>query len=236
MYNKIKKMYILKKSIISLFIAILTSVLIYGTYTLYASDEKYALKTKDLDYREIFEQYHYNSNEFFNEKIEKLVELTSSDDFFSDPEKQKLIIIPADIDRQNDSLDQIVEKCTKRDQLNVSSYCVSMESLSYYIAYVEILDSIREDIVESDAVTVVEKFDEIAEKNNSIDDEIKIAKSVLEGTLMAYEEFMHAYPMHKKYRTIIDKLLKYKLALKDIRREVQFFPGKFIDASSSQCK
>ncbi|MBI4231647.1 hypothetical protein HY605_00320 [Candidatus Peregrinibacteria bacterium] len=61
------------------------------------------------------------------------------------------------------------------------------------------------------------------------------AMQSMKATVGAYNEYRLAYPMHKKYEEVIDNLIEYKDATEDIKQEVMQFPGKFIDATTSQC-
>lgn len=106
-------MKILKQTLISMFTALLTSVFVYGGYTIYAEDARDALYEEGLDYYEVFDVYHSEMNDIFNRKLELMVELVDSGDYLKDPEKEKLFVIPEDIDRTNDSLPTIVDKCTR---------------------------------------------------------------------------------------------------------------------------
>lgn len=118
----------------------------------------------------------------------------------------------------------------------MSTYCLSMEGLYLYTEYISRLESLSGENLQRGSSSVSEYLLEVDERNTAIALELEQAKEVLEGATSVYQEFAHAYPMHGKYKEIINELLKYKLSLKDIRKEVQFFPTKFIDATSSQCK
>lgn len=216
----------LRGFLISLVVALITSVSIYGGYTIYA--DELDLNDPSLSYFDIFDLYHGQMNDLFNERLEGLVKVFKGKD-------RSLLEIPSTIDRQKDSLEQIVEKCNA-DEPNVSSYCVSMEALALYGKYVERLALLKGSLEPEPDSNVQTLLLETAARNEFAEKEARDAKDVLEATMSAYEEFYNAYPMHQKYQDIITTLLKYKLALKDIRKEVQLFPLKFVDATSSYCK
>ena len=57
----------------------------------------------------------------------------------------------------------------------------------------------------------------------------------MEVTISAYNEFMLAYPMHKKYENMLKSLTNYKNALKGLSYESMVFPLKFVGTSSYTC-
>lgn len=68
-----------------------------------------------------------------------------------------------------------------------------------------------------------------------IDNEIEVAGDALDKTLAAYNELQMAYPIHKENIKLIKNLEEYNKKLAEIRREIESFPGKFIDASTTKC-
>ncbi|NIA02276.1 MAG: hypothetical protein GWP15_02750, partial [Nitrospirae bacterium] len=72
-------------------------------------------------------------------------------------------------------------------------------------------------------------------RGDEIDKDAKDSKIVLEAAVNVYKEFQSAYPMHKKYKEIINNLTKYKIALGKIRKQTDTFPLRFVDATSDQC-
>ena len=75
----------------------------------------------------------------------------------------------------------------------------------------------------------------VGAKVQAITDKVLQAKKVLDQTLSAYDQLRLAWSMHKKYIQIYNSLIKYRDLLKEIRRAVETFPSKFIDASSTKC-
>ena len=69
-----------------------------------------------------------------------------------------------------------------------------------------------------------------------IDKEYEEARTVMESTIGAYDEFRIAYPTHKKYVSVLKGMVKYKIAIAKIKNQILRFPGKFIDATSPECK
>ncbi len=80
-----------------------------------------------------------------------------------------------------------------------------------------------------------QKAMDISARLSAIDRETDSAKRALDQTLAAYNELRTAWPMHKIYMHIYDSLIKYRDKMVEIRNQVEEFPSKFIDASTTKC-
>jgi len=206
---------IFKNLSISLITTIFVVIIGYGGYTkIYAQSEQF------YGFPIVQASYHMKMNNLFNDKFKKLNEILKDDQFAENP---------------NFNPPENPDNC---DKDNVSTYCVGIEALELYIAYLKNLEGIRGDIyIDYDnAGTISTVLNQLDISQDQIDTEISEARSVMEKTLSAYNEYRLAYPMHKRYNKIIKALLKYRLAIKNIRLRVAKFPEKFIDATSSTCK
>lgn len=221
-----------KNILISIVTSLITVILIYGGYTIYAEGEN-PFESKPLF--EAFNIQNGDMNSYFNEKIEKLNLMMEKDNFYNDERIKELLLPPKNIDTNKDSLETVLEKCGTD---NVSSYCVSMGALYKHMLYVQQLTNLKGSLdVEALAyVPILNALSSNATRNVQIDEEIAKSEEVMKATVAAYTEYKLAYPMHKKYEEIIENLVKYKLSLKDIRKRTMQFPIKFIDATSSQCE
>lgn len=83
-----------------------------------------------------------------------------------------------------------------------------------------------------DSTTAIGK---IFTRNANIDQEIKIAKKALDQTLSAYDQLRLVWPMHVRYKQIYKDLENYRDKIVDIRRQVDLFPSKFIDLTTTKC-
>ena len=226
----------IKRIIISLLVALITNTVLYGSYTIYADNNRsLSFRDSDLHYKIIFDLYHQEMNDLFNDKIDALKELLEDDAFMKDLKKRKNFLVPENIEKEKDSLLTIVQKCEENGE-NISSYCVSMEALYIYLEFVRQVESIKDSLHDGSNSSIQGRIDELIVKGNAIEKEVDKSKAIMEGTVAAYNEFAIAYPLHRKYQEIIENLVKYKLSLKDIRKEVMLFPSKFIDSTSSQCQ
>ncbi len=206
----------------------------YGGYTIYAEEEEQNFYGF-MDFSGqpflflLSGAYHNSMNDFFNYKIQRAVELIDGDEKFYE---NKDFLVP-EFDETKDLTQEVKNKCKK----NISTYCVSMEALDLYISYLYSLNIMKGTLPAfGPNATIEEVLDDMEGRDEDMEQEVKDAKLVMESTINAYNEFKSAYPMHKQYRTIINNLTKYKIALMKIRKETKYFPLRFVDATSSQCK
>lgn len=228
-----------KSIFVTFFSAIITVFLVYGGYTIYAEDdfysifdEGYSFRLDGISFSSAFDRYHDTMNKMFNVKLAKMYGILEDPDFYK--KHKDLLYPPLDIDQKKDNLQTIIEKCGE----NVSTYCVSMLGTDMYLQYLQKMTDLRPTLEQVDeAILPVQHLIAVtAERNERMDQEVERARQALEGTLAVYNEYRLAYPLHKKYEQIIKDLIKYKLALKDLRLETAQFPGKYVDTTSDQCK
>ncbi len=68
-----------------------------------------------------------------------------------------------------------------------------------------------------------------------IEKEIDSAKQALDVTLATYDELKTAWTMHKRYVKIYENLVIFRDKMAEIRHQVEEFPSKFIDATTTMC-
>lgn len=227
-----------KKILATLITALLTTMVIYGGYTIYAAGKYDFEKDKTV---EAIALYHKEMNNLFNKSLAKVVEI------LKDAEKGVLNpllqspCVASDFQEIGGA-----EKCEKKcrdDVENASTYCVSVRSLDMYMAYMVHLGKIQSSLdIESLglksgilAPTTNLIYKALSARDEKINQDIEESRRVLEATLSAYNEFMIAYPIHKHYQVVIKNLIKYKNKLKDVRDYIIQFPSTFIDATSTKC-
>lgn len=71
--------------------------------------------------------------------------------------------------------------------------------------------------------------------SEDVDKEIDAAKRALDQTLSAYSQLKGAWAMHKKYVDIYKSLVKFRDKMADIRHQIDGYPAKFIDATTTKC-
>lgn len=204
---------------ISLLSALLAMVTTYGGYTIYAADEELDgnFRASGLEFEEALEFYHDEMNHYFNTKITALNLLLEEEDFFEKEEFK----VPED------------GVCTEE---NVSTFCVAEGALQIYLDYALALDIVAGQLATiEDDDELEDIIERTTERNEKIVPEYDIAKTAMDSTLAAFNEYRLAYPMHQQYEEVIEDLIKYKLQLKDLRLETDEFPLRFIDSSTTQC-
>jgi len=217
-------MNIVKKTFRTLIFSILTLFVLYGGYTIFAADE-YSFEAPGWGFYPVKNEYHDTMNDYFNDKIELFLETELS------------------------SPDQIPPPDGKCYEENVSTYCVAMEAVDIFTAYMNTLDDVTSPILSINRdvsmqypgmgdpfATLGDTFSMAASIDNAIDAERVEAEKVMDMTIAAYNEFRLAYPMHKKYEDLISLLYKYRDMLEDVTKKTMDFPDEFIDATSKSCK
>ncbi|MFA7685531.1 MAG: hypothetical protein WCX95_01885 [Candidatus Gracilibacteria bacterium] len=225
-----------KKILVTFITAIITTVVVYGGYTIYAADKYDFEETVDISTMMF---YHDGMNDLFNESLASVVSI------LVDPNGD-LSKLNSPCGAANFQEPDGTAKCEKKcidDPGNVSTYCVSVRSMDMYLKYVvhlgTILGSVNfENLWFSEmrlnpATDLV--YRQILARDTLINDDIEKSRRVLEATLGAYNEFMIAYPVHRQYQDVIRNLIKYKNKLKDIREYAIQFPSTFIDTTSTKC-
>jgi len=220
------------KNIIISFVSALTTIfLVGGGYAIYAETGKkdyYNFKNPSASFFKVEGLYHESMNQYFNDKLAMLVDtIDSGNDFYKSDDFNP----PKDVNSSNYSV-----KCGEK---NISTYCVSMGAMDLYLAYVDTLNQMKgflpmENLPKNP--TADNLLNQKTTRDAMIDKEYEQARTVMEATVSAYDEFRTAYPTHKKYVNVLNGMIKYKIALAKIKNQILRFPGKFIDATSAECK
>jgi len=217
MYSKLMQHF--KNTIWSLLIATVVVVGGYSGYVIYADTIKEytdSFANSSDSFETVKRNYHNTMNDYFNEKVDLFLKLIKTKNYVNSP------------DFKSDG------ECT---ETNVSSYCVSMGALDLYMKYVQTLLEIRSKLPKVDNSSKLNSiFSDVSLRDAKIEKEIDDAQLVMEEAMKVYDEYKTAYPMHLEYENIIKSLNKFKVAIKNVREEVEKFPGKFIDATSPTCK
>jgi hypothetical protein len=75
----------------------------------------------------------------------------------------------------------------------------------------------------------------ISARLEAITREKDAAKRALDQTLSAYDQLKTAWPMHKRYQQLYNQLLTFRDKMVEIRNQVEQFPSKYIDATTTKC-
>lgn len=201
-------------------------------------------KASKMYTEEIIDMYHETINDKFNGYIKRMIQNQTK----------------AAEQKKPDPLSQVPEDGICDDEgKNYSAYCMAQTLLSSdtygYMAYAKALTCRRYSIVgetlakqrDPKLISGQENKDRVAEiRQNTalleisstldlIDRELASSKRALDQTLAAYEELKTAWPMHVQYMETYSSLVKFRDKMAEIRHQVEFWPGKFIDATTTQC-
>lgn len=247
-------MKIYKRIIVTFVSAILTVMLVYGGYTIYALGQ-YAFQGQPFLWSAKL-IYQRQMNDFFNEKTTSFLAIYKADPAkaFEDPRmKSPELEDPSDLKKAR-------EKCME-DKKNLTVYCVSVQALDMYIAYRSTLENIRanippETLIQAQSIipipggtpivlpgvstvvtpTLTVAMEVLNIREQAIGKEIENARKELEAVVAVYDQFLFNWPIHVKLNETKKELITYKNKLKKIRQKIERFPGKFVDATSTKCE
>lgn len=218
----------------------------------------------DLSAEDTMALYHEKMNEKFNEYIKMMITTETTLAAANNPDQAKKGQ-PPERDENGNYTEGLNEKtgipnaCTG----NYSTFCVALTLLKDpiigHMSYRNALNcrkimlfDTRNEVEDfksySDALVLGEENEkdvaqvyqsQIILENSSriqgIETELRASKQALDQTLSAYNELRTAWPMHKQYVEIYKNLLKYRDKLVEIRHQVEEYPSKFIDVTTTSC-
>lgn len=229
----------LKNILLSLSVAGITMIVMFGGYTIYAAfgendEDPFDFTEPGLPFFEVADRYHGKMNEYLNEKIDQFNKLVSEEDKFF---KEEEFVVP-DLNSDED-FSIILEEC----EGNISTYCVSMGALDIYMQYVGILNNMLDnlalfeyDMAASGPIVAEDILRRAIVRNERIHEEMANAQEVMKLAMNTYNEYKLAYPMHRKYRQIIRELAKYRAVMKDITYNTARYPVRFGSVTSLSCE
>lgn len=208
-----KKMLMIKRTIKILLLTglIIASTALYATI-LYASSEINQYDNEDLSLQEVEKKYHERVNEIFNSKLTLLKQGEKGSGTSEIPKN---------------------DECGEK---NYSTYCLAISVAKEYDKYSFALNKRRSYTkIEKQDMTLEEVAIITINQQNQITRELERSKKALDIAIRTYDEILVTYRMHIQYEKIIKSLTKYNSKLTDFRKEVERLPGKFIDATTTQC-
>lgn len=189
-----------------------------GAETQDADYERYSREQRGL--RDAVTLYHKDMNTLFNKKTEVLIAKTMENP--ADP----AILPPPD-----------GEACT---DANVSAYCVALAAVDKYDAFRRaLLITHRPYVIDESEEVIYQNFSEALDsqtaRKNLVDEQIEIAEKAMDVTLATYNEIYLYYNLHAEYSNLITALEKYRDGLKNVRSEVEKYPAKFHNRTTTEC-
>lgn len=173
----------------------------------------------NVNLREAILLYHKDMNTFFDKKLDSLLSKAPDDpDVVPPPEG---------------------EECSTS---NVSTYCVAMAAVDKYEAFRRALllthSPYSVDPSEGDEVVyydIENVSDAQAERQTLIQNQLELSEKVLDVTLATYQETYLYYNLHTEYWSLIEALEDYRDGLSDVRKEVENYPFKFHNRTTTEC-
>lgn len=218
---------------------------------------------RSLTTEEIMVMYHEKTNEKFNGYIRQMITAQTAAAEEKRVDENSIPPEPPD-EPPAEGEDPMKDFCDKNRQ-NYSTFCVAANLISDtsrgdgYIQYAQALECRRDRIFETsqeesayndygealiigeeneqefNQILQAQKALEISARQDAIQREIRTAKRALDQTLSAYEELKTAWLMHKQYIKTYEQLVKYRDKLIEVRHQVEEYPAKFIDATTTMC-
>lgn len=122
---------------------------------------------------------------------------------------------------------------------NVSTYCLAVDLNAELFKFENEIISRKDTFKEADdtsTYTIDDAVKNTADRRSFIDEEIVEARATLDLTLTTYNEIQNVYPMHRELVSLIKNLETYRSNLADVRSIIEYYPAKFNDATTIQCK
>jgi hypothetical protein len=191
---------------------------------LISQDAGYLIKASDLQdkYRQIqnltdmVTAYHDNVNKIFNKKIELVRE------------------------NKGNSTKPTTDDVCRTDMANVTTYCLGVLTIDEFSAFQKEFLS-RKSKLPNESLSAIKNynFEVVTQMTSSqadfISKTLEESGKTLDLAIEAYDQFRVAYPMHLKYLDIIDELETYNNKMAELEDYSKLWPGKFIDASTTDC-
>jgi len=182
--------------------------------TIFAQSTSSPYENDKLSIYEVEKLYHKRINDLFNAKLKLLNAGEKGGGVSKAPEG---------------------DECPEN---NYSTFCLATAAAKEYEQLKSALNK-RKQVVEignNPNPTLEEVSMQAFSKSTEIELELSRSKSALDAALQNYNELRIAYPMHLQYLEVIKSLKDYNKKLTNLRKEVEKLPGKFIDATTAQCK
>ena len=219
----------------------------------FGSDNQYM--NQDLDTEGVMSLYHETINTKFNEYIKKMLEgqKSAAEANQPDPNNKPPALEEGQIcDENNYSTYCVAENLLSNGTYGYMAYVKALncrryslfESTKQRTAWEDYSEAMitgtpwtPEDEAEAQFVQSLQgqRALEVSARLDAIKTEIPTSKQALDKTLSAYDELKTAWPMHQRYSQVYASLVKYRDKLVEIRHQIEEFPGKFIDATTTKC-
>lgn len=213
--------------ILGFFLGLALSIASFIPHT-FADDDKFAPQKlffdTEVEIEDIFAAYHGAINTIFNTSIQEMIGLLTEKEL---DEEQEERLRPPEVGDED-------EVCLNEDAgtLNVSTFCVAYRANQLFEVYEGALA-----FQDAHRFLQITNLQEPVNKNlkEMLQKELQNAQRVLNLALEGYKELRLAFPIHMEFENTKEQLLRYRDHLVEIRKEVDQYPGKFHDATTSEC-
>ena len=138
---------------------------------------------------------------------------------------------------QSDFADKDI--CKLKDQLDnetdLSKQAAIREKLAYQLNQKGWWSTSYAGAFKSLTLNIGDITDSTAKRVKFIDEEEARAKTALDQTLDAYNQLRWAWQLHTRYMDIFSELVKYRDHIVALRKNTDYLPMKFIDATTTKC-
>lgn len=189
--------------------------------------------SEDLDLDSLIVLYHEQVNHIFNTSIQKLITALKGHPEGIPENLQKALEAPED-----DAVCFQGNGSGSGGVTNISTYCLALRVDNLYENYLQALKYQGAKLIispeESKSQILTQTTNQI--RQQKIEREMVNAKKAFDTTLSAYQELQTAFPLHMQFEGMKDYLIKYRDRLVEVRKKVDTFPNKFLNATSTQCQ
>ncbi len=230
--NLIKKHLGFRELILAMLLGLLVWAAVPIIFAAPASQNKY----EQVNFSKAQALYHLTINDMFNKKIKLLIDNKGSHKGDCSDEKDITTYCLAEMATNEYFLyNEALQK--KKENVEDSSLKSGDALIKRYIqgdtqSFLDRLQRDPKDAVNDLSIKAAQQLDRIS----VIDQELDDARKALDKSLAAYNELRSAYPMHLQLQETISNLVIYKDRLKKLSKTVETYPGKFHDATTTQCK
>ncbi len=223
---------------LGLFVGLILNVIFFVPFSS-AEDEKpfdpAVFNHTDKKLIDVSAIYHQQMNHIFNDSIKQLVQLLSTNKDLSNPDLQKKVLgrisVPAEVVAKGAQ----AFCAAKKNDMNLSTFCLALRADELYDDYATAL-SLRRDTLDISTGIQTDVVADNSLKQSLVAREILDAKKAFDASLTAYQELQSAFPLHMQFEDMKVSLIQYRDRLVDMRKQIDSFPHKFINASTTECQ
>ncbi len=192
--------------------------------------------------RGAIKSYHNDMNDLMNDFSEKLIDGVDAG-------------APTCGETPCDSLQAEAICRASAPEKNVSTFCLAVIMTDQYLAFQKALDSSDEgshskhvddkikDEEESGGLETLirtqaridQSIEDMLDRQSLINEQVETAKQVLDTAIATYNQLLMYYRIHVAYEGVIESLEEYRDELSSVRNQVEKYPDKFHNVTTTEC-